>query len=175
MANTEVNTTLFGTDVSYEIDARWLAYWTLLLRLIVGWWFLHAGLGKLFEAGVQYNAQWFVTQEGTVVSPIMNLFADGLLYGVVQFMIPVGQTLIGLGLILGCLLRLASFFGAFLMVFFTTANQGWANGMVNGDLFGLLLFIALIILGAGRVWGLDAYLEQTAFVQNNPWLRYILG
>jgi len=175
MANTEVDTTLFGTDVSYEIDGRWLAYWTLLLRLMVGWWFLHAGTGKLFEAGVQYNAQWFVTQGGTVVSPIMNVFADGMLYGLVQFMIPVGQTMIGLGLILGCLLRLASFFGAFLMVFFTTANQGWANGMVNGDLFGLLLFIALIILGAGRVWGIDAYLERTAFVQNNPWLRYILG
>ncbi|WP_136688189.1 DoxX family protein [Halorhabdus amylolytica] len=173
MANTEVNTTLFGTNVSYEIDGRWLAYWTLLLRLIVGWWFLHAGLDKILNW--PFDASWFVGSEGTVVSPIMAPFSSGIGLEIVNFMVPVGQTLIGLGLIVGCLLRLAAFFGAFLMVFFTTANQDWAHGMVNGDLMGLVLFIALIVLGAGRVWGLDAYIERTALVRNNQWLRYILG
>ncbi|MFB6128987.1 MAG: DoxX family membrane protein [Halorhabdus sp.] len=175
MVNTEVDTTLFGTEVSYELDSRWLAYWTLILRLMVGWWFFHAGFTKILSSGFSYNASWFVAKEGTAVSPIMNLFTSGIPYGLVQFWIPVGETLIGLGLLFGCLLRLASFFGAFLMTFFTAANQGWAHGMVNGDLMGLLLFVALIVLGAGRVWGLDAYIERMYFVQENPWLRYILG
>lgn len=175
MASTKVDTTLFGSNVSYSVDGRWLAYWSFLLRLIVGWWLFHAGIHKLLESGVSYNAKWFVTQEGLVLSPVMNVFSDGLLYGFVQFMVPVGETLIGLGLLVGCLVRLASFFGAFLMIFFVTTNRDWANGFVNGDLMGLLLFATMIVLAAGRIWGIDAYLEQTSVVKNNPWLRYLLG
>ena len=175
MVNTEVDTTLFGTDVSYEIGGRWLAYWTFLLRLMVGWWFFHAGITKLLESGVSYNASWFVAQEDLVLSPIMNLFQSGIPYGIVQFMIPVGETLIGLGLLVGCLVRLASFFGTFLMIFFVTTNRDWAHGLVNSDMMGLLLFVTMIVLAAGRIWGIDAILERTVFVQNNPWMRYLLG
>jgi thiosulfate dehydrogenase [quinone] large subunit len=32
---------------------------------------------------------------------------------------------------------------------------------VNGDLMGLLLFVTVGVLGAGRVLGLDALLERT--------------
>ncbi|WEL16565.1 Thiosulfate dehydrogenase (quinone) large subunit, DoxX family protein [Halorhabdus sp. SVX81] len=170
-----MDTTLFGTDVSYEIDGRWLAYWTFLLRVVVGWWFFHAGITKVLESGVSYNASWFVAQEGLVLSPIMNLFQSGIPYGLVQFWIPVGETLIGLGLLVGCLVRLASFFGAFLMMFFVTTNRGFAHSMVNSDLMGLLLFITLIVLAAGRVWGIDAYLERLDIVQKYPRLRYLLG
>jgi thiosulfate dehydrogenase [quinone] large subunit len=53
-------------------------------------------------------------------------------------MIPVGETLIGLGLIVGGLVRLASFFGGVLMVFFYLGNASWSHGFVNGDLMGLL-------------------------------------
>lgn len=175
MADTDVNTTLFGTNVSYEIGGRWLAYWSFLLRVMVGWWFFHAGVTKLLASGVSYDASFFVAKEGTVLSPIMNLFQSGIPYGIVQFMIPVGETLIGLGLLVGCLVRLASFFGVFLMTFFVTANQDWGHGFVNADLMGLLLFFTIIVLGAGRIWGIDAILEKSLVVQNNPWLRYLLG
>jgi len=33
----------------------------------------------------------------------------------------------------------------------------------------------MIVLGAGRVWGLDAIVEDTAVVKQNPVLRYFLG
>jgi len=61
------------------------------------------------------------------------------------------------------------------MFFFYFGNAGWANGFVNGDLFGLLLFVTIIVFGAGRVFGIDAVLERTAPVRNNQWLRYVLG
>ncbi|MFB6302440.1 MAG: hypothetical protein ABEH78_06220 [Haloferacaceae archaeon] len=94
---------------------------------------------------------------------------------VANVMIPLGETLIGLGLIVGCLVRLASFFGAFLLLFFYFGNAAFDHGYVNGDLFGLLLFVSMIVRGAGRVYGIDAVLERTGVVENHPRLRYLLG
>jgi len=42
-------------------------------------------------------------------------------------------------------------------------------------LMGLVLFVTIIVFGAGRVWGVDSYLETTDLVGNRPWLRYLLG
>jgi thiosulfate dehydrogenase [quinone] large subunit len=39
----------------------------------------------------------------------------------------------------------------------------------------LVYAVFLFGLGAGRIVGVDEYLEATAVVQNNPWLRYLLG
>ena len=86
--------------------------------------------------------------------------------------------LIGLGLLVGALTKLAAFFGAFLMVFFYFINGetgGWAHGVITGDLLGLLIFAMIATLGAGRVLGVDAYLAQTAIVEDHPRLRYLIG
>jgi thiosulfate dehydrogenase [quinone] large subunit len=40
---------------------------------------------------------------------------------------------------------------------------------------GLLLFLTVIVLAAGRYYGLDALIEDTAFVKQHPKLRYLLG
>ena len=89
--------------------------------------------------------------------------------------IPLGELLIGLGLMLGVLVRLASFWGAFLMVFFYLGNADWAHGYVNGDLFGFLMFVLVGTLAAGRIMGLDAMIERLAFVRQHPALKYLLG
>lgn len=39
----------------------------------------------------------------------------------------------------------------------------------------MLLLFGLGAFGAGRTLGLDGRLEQTEFVQNNSWLRYLMG
>ncbi|UHQ95971.1 hypothetical protein HYG82_21065 [Natrinema halophilum] len=90
-------------------------------------------------------------------------------------MIPLGEFLIGLGLILGVLVRLAAFFGGVLMTLFYLGNADWAHGYVNGDLLGLLLFVIIGAFAAGRILGVDAVLEQTEFVQQRPRLRYLFG
>jgi thiosulfate dehydrogenase [quinone] large subunit len=46
------------------------------------------------------------------------------------------------------------------MVFFYLGNADWTHGLVNGDLFGLVLFVTLATFGAGRILGLDAYIEE---------------
>jgi thiosulfate dehydrogenase [quinone] large subunit len=61
------------------------------------------------------------------------------------------------------------------MTFFYLGNADWAHGYVNGDLMGLVLFVTVGVFAAGRIAGVDAYLEQTEFVRNNRVLRYLLG
>ncbi|WP_436903436.1 DoxX family protein [Halovenus halobia] len=174
----QAQTRLLGEERTVVVDKEWLAYWLVVLRFVGGWWLLHAGLDKFmnwpFEAG------WFVggAAQGTSLGPFVTLFSDGALLTFVNIAIPLGQTMIGLGLILGALTRTAAFFGAVLMVFFYFINGetgAWAHGMVTGELLGLLIFAMIATLGAGRVFGVDAYLTETRFVQNHPRLQYLMG
>jgi len=165
---------LFGREWTLDLSAQLTGYWLLFLRLLVGWWFLHEGLNKYVTPG-PFRAGWFLEKTGTIVSPVLNSFAGGGTEAAVNVLVPLGEVLIGLGLVLGCLSRLASFFGAFMMFFFYFGEESWRRGFVNGDLFGLVLFLTIIVFGAGPIWGIDAILERTRFVEERPWLRYLLG
>lgn len=166
--------TVLGRQCTLNLSGTLTGYWIVFLRLLAGWWFLHAGWNKYATPG-EFSAGWFLERTGTVVSPILTAFAGGGTEAFVNSIVPVGELLIGLGLILGLLTRLASVFGAFMMFFFYFGNEAWRRGFVNGDLLGLVLFLTIVVFGAGRVWGVDQYIERTALVQSNPWLRYVLG
>lgn len=174
MSITEINTTVLTDEVTMDLSAPWVAYWVALVRILVGYWFLHAGLTKVLFG---FNAQGYMefASEGAITEPIMQAFASGVLLTITELAVGWGELLIGLGLMVGALVRLASFFGAFLMVFFYATNHAWGHGMANGELWGVLLFMTLGLLGAGRVWGLDEWLEDTEFVKRNDWARYLLG
>ena len=175
---TTVRTRMLGQDVSFGVSQPWLAYWLVIMRLAVGWWLLHAGLDKLMAGS--FDASWFGggAAAGTSLGPVVTMFADGAGLAFTNFMIPVGQFLIGLGLVVGALTRLAAFFGAFLMMFFYFINGetgGWAHGVVTGELLGILIFGMIATLGAGRVLGVDAYLAKTSFFEKHPKLQYLIG
>lgn len=173
-----VDTRLLGREVSFPVAEAWLAYWLVVMRLVVGWWLLHAGLDKFLAW--PFDAGWFVggAAAGTSLGPFVTLFADGALLAFTNVAIPVGQTLIGLGLVFGALTRTAAFFGAFLMTFFYFINGetgGWAHGVVTAELLGIVIFGMIATLGAGRVLGVDAYLVRSSLVENHPRLRYFVG
>ncbi|MFB6101127.1 MAG: DoxX family protein [Haloplanus sp.] len=174
MATKEFHTNVLGDETELDLSGPWIGYWAAFLRLLVGYWFLHAGLTKLLFG---FSAQGYMrfASQGAITEPIMQAFSSGILLTVTEYAVGWGEFLIGVGLILGVLVRLASFFGAVLMFFFYFTNHGWAHGMANGELWGLLMFPTLIVLGAGRVWGLDEWLEDTEFAHNNRWARYLLG
>lgn len=155
----------------------WQRYWIGLIRVLVGWWFLESGLR---QSVTLFNAEGWLTT-GTANAPfwVRGVFlwiADSPeLLALVNLGIPLVEAMIGLALIIGLLTKLAAFGGASLMFFFYFGNAGWQTGFVNADLMGLLLFLTLIVFNAGRVWSLDRYIENTAFVESHPRLRYILG
>ncbi len=173
-----LETELFGRGVSFSVSGTWVAYWLVVLRVVAGWWLLHAGLDKF--ANWPFDAGWFVggAAAGTTLGPVVTLFGDGILLTFTNWAVPIGQVLIGLGLIVGALTRAAAFFGAFLMVFFYFINGetgGWAHGVVTGELLGLLIFGMIATVGAGRVLGIDAYLAESDIVRKYPRLRYLIG
>ena len=154
-----------ANPLEFDLQGTLAGYWVAVLRVVTGYWFLHAGITKFaFIAGEPFSAQGYLVN-APAASPIQGFLVwagqTPWLLEFTNFMIPVGETLIGLGLVAGALVRLASFFGGVLMVFFYLGNASWSHGLVNGDLMGLMLFVTVGILGAGRVLGLDAILEQT--------------
>jgi thiosulfate dehydrogenase [quinone] large subunit len=164
--------------VEFDLNGTLAGYWVAALRIITGYWFLHAGVTKFaFIAGEPFDASgWMLNATGG--SPIHGFFVWAAntpwLLELTNFMIPVGETLIGLGLLVGALVRLAAFFGAVLMTFFYLGNAAWSHGFVNGDLLGLLMFVTIGMLGAGRVLGLDTLLERTN-VGDTRTAKFLLG
>ncbi|SFR74097.1 thiosulfate dehydrogenase [quinone] large subunit [Halogeometricum rufum] len=160
----------------FDLDSPLTAYWLALLRVVTGWWFFHAGVTKLIEDGLAftYGPAYLQQMTGTALGPIPVWMGNNL-GPLIQAGVPLGETLIGLGLMVGALVRLASFFGAVFMTLFWVGNAGFGHGLVNGDLMGLLLFGTMMVLATGRYFGLDAILEQTTLVKRHPKLRYLLG
>jgi thiosulfate dehydrogenase [quinone] large subunit len=93
-------------------------------------------------------------------------------------------TLTGLALILGAFVRFSAFWGAIMMLFY------WAAALEGGILAGLplahgwvvddhivyaVLLFGLGAFGAGRILGVDAYLENMEFVKRNRWMSLVMG
>jgi len=170
----QVNTDVLDDHVSLDSDGPWAGYRLAFTRILVGYWLLHAGLSKLL---VGFSVQGYLqfASVGAISHPVMVAFTSGAGLAFVNSTIPVGEFLIGLGLVVGALVRLASFFGSFLMFFFYFTDHEWAHGFVSSDLVGLLLLITIAVFGAGRVWGLDEWLESMDWAKNSRWARYLLG
>jgi thiosulfate dehydrogenase [quinone] large subunit len=161
-----------------------LSVWFILaLRLMMGIAFFQSGLSKVLSGS--FSAGGYLT--GAVPangSPLAGLFvAMGETPWFVDFVnvaVPWGEVLIGLGLIVGALTRLAAFWGAFMMLMFYFGNWDVAHGYINGDFAYMLVFLSVAAFGAGRIFGLDAKLEQyevdgRPFVERYSWARYLLG
>ncbi|WP_226013473.1 DoxX family protein [Halomicrobium salinisoli] len=161
-----------------------LSVWFILaLRLMMGIAFFQSGIGKVLSG--EFSAGGYLT--GAVPSngsPAADLFvAMGQTEWFVAFVnvaVPWGEVLIGLGLLVGALTRLAAFWGAFMMLLFYLGNWEVSHGYINGDFAYMLVFLAVAAFGAGRILGLDAYIEQyevggQPLVERYPWTRYLLG
>ncbi|WP_284012826.1 DoxX family membrane protein [Halobaculum litoreum] len=162
----------FGFDVGGPLAAAWIA----LLRVVTGWWFFHSGVTKIIEGGLNfgYGPAYLQGMTGTALGPIPVWMGNNLAW-LIKPGVPLFETLIGLALITGAAVRLASVGGAFFMTLFWVGNAGFGHGLVNSDLMGLLLFGTMIVLGAGRYFGIDGVLETTGIVDKYPKLRYLLG
>jgi thiosulfate dehydrogenase [quinone] large subunit len=144
--------------------------------VIAGWWFLNAGLDKVLAEGVTYDTTGWLEMgtQGSVLHPMFEWFALNAAF-VPNLLVPWGQIAIGLGLILGILTRLAAANGMLLATFFYLGNAGWGHGFVTSELFGVMIFGTILVIGAGRVYGGDAYLENLELVEQHPRLRYLMG
>ncbi|MBP1985841.1 DoxX family protein [Halolamina salifodinae] len=161
-----------------------LSVWFILaLRLMMGLAFLQSGADKLLSGSFS-AAGYLQNAPPANGSPAADLFvAMGNTPWFVDFVnvaVPWGEFLIGLGLIVGGFTRLAAFFGAFLMLLFYLGNWEVAHGYINGDFAYMLTFLAVAAFGAGRILGLDQYIEAfeingQPLIERYPWAAYLLG
>jgi uncharacterized membrane protein YphA (DoxX/SURF4 family) len=143
-----------------------------VLRLYLGYSWFTAGFGKLTGGG--FDASGFL--KGAVANPVKG--PDGnMVYGwyvnflesfalpnidVFNFIVPWGETLIGLGLMLGCLTTAAMFFGLVMNFSFFLA------GTVSHNPTDIFLGVIILTAGynAGRI-GLDRwvvpFIRKTVF------------
>lgn len=184
MSSQEVSLKSTFGGMTVEGQLHTLSVWFILaLRLMMGIAFLQAGSSKLLGGGFS-AAGYLANAPAANGSPFADLFISmsqtTWFMEFVNLAVPWGQLLIGLGLLVGCLTRLAAFWGAFMMVMFYFGNWDIAHGYINGDFAYMLVFLSVAAFGAGRILGLDAYIEQydvggQPLIDRYPWMRYLLG
>ncbi|MBX0322523.1 DoxX family membrane protein [Halomicroarcula sp. F13] len=184
-----IDVELFGRKADFAYSEHWIGYAILSLRLTMGWVLLQGGLTKLvtyLDATAENNwtAAGYLANAIPEGNPFTGMFASMAGSPLVDMLVMWGLTLTGIGLIVGAFVRWNAFWAAVMMMMFWAASlQGGlmaglplAHGWVIDDhvVYAALLF-GLGAIGAGRILGLDAYLEQLEVVQNNAWLRALLG
>jgi thiosulfate dehydrogenase [quinone] large subunit len=186
---TRLETDILGQSVTFDYSDRWVGVALLTLRVVMGWTLFQGGVTKLItylDANPDNNwtAAGYLANAIPPGNPFMGLWTSFAGSPLIDALNMWGLTLTGLGLIVGALVRWNAFWGAIMMLFY------WAAALEGGLLAGLplahgwvvddhIVYAALLFglgaFGAGRILGVDAYLEQTNVVRNNPWLRYLLG
>ncbi len=158
------------------------AWFVLALRLMMGYAFLYSGWTKIAEGG--FSAAGYLTNAVPKASPLYGTFQwMGTTAWFADFLavaVPWGELLIGAALLVGAFVRLAAFWGAFMMLMFYFGNWEIEHGIINGDFAYMLVFLAVAAFGAGHILGLDSLIEKyevggKALVERYPALRYILG
>ncbi|MFB6143092.1 MAG: DoxX family membrane protein [Halorientalis sp.] len=185
----QLDAELFGRETSFEYSERWVGYALIALRVTMGWILLQGGITKLItyldaDPANNWTAAGFLQNAIPEGNPFVGLWGAMAGSPLIDALVMWGLTLTGLGLIVGAFVRWNAFWGAVMMLFFWAASlQGGlmaglplAHGWVVDDhlVYAALLF-GLGAIGAGRLLGLDAYLEDLDLVQHNAWLRYLLG
>jgi thiosulfate dehydrogenase [quinone] large subunit len=154
------------------------AWFVLALRLMMGYAFLHSGVDKILSGSFSAGG-YLGNVASTNGNPMEGVFAwmanTPWFLDFVNVAVPWGEALIGIGLLVGGLTRLAAFFGAFMMLMFYFGNWSVSHGYVNGDFAYMLVFLSVAAFGAGRIFGVDQYIEKLDIVEQQPWLRYFLG
>ncbi|OIB58034.1 DoxX family protein [Natrialba sp. SSL1] len=162
------------------------AWFIVALRFVMGGMILFAGLGKFaFISGEAFDASGFLLHGVDPASPVSGLFAamagNAALLEIINVVVPVTQVLIGVALITGAFVRLAALGGAMQMTMFYLGGwEGQWLAAFDYTLIYAIVFLAIAAFGAGRILGLDRYIEQIdvggqALVERFPALRYILG
>jgi len=187
-AKATLETEILGRSVRFDYSEHWIGYSLFLMRLVMGWTLFQGGITKLVTY-LDGNPQNDWTAAGYLMNvpdgnPLMGLWGSMAGNPLIDMLNMWGLTLTGLAIILGAFVRWSAFWGAIMMLFYWLASLTGglmaglpvAHGWVVDDhiVYAVLLF-GLGAFGAGRILGVDAYLEQLEVVRSNPWLKYLLG
>jgi thiosulfate dehydrogenase [quinone] large subunit len=184
-----IHAEILGRDVAFDYSENWVGYSLFFMRVTMGWVLLQGGVTKLVtyldaDPANNWTAEGFLLNAIPAGNPLTGFFAAMGGNPLVDALNMWGLTLTGLALILGAFVRWSAFWGAVMMLFYWLAalqggllaglplEHGW---VVDDHLVYAFLLFGLGAFGAGRILGVDAWLERTSVVENNRWLRLFLG
>ena len=133
----------------------------LVARLYAAQYLLQSGLAKISRGFLQGGAlmlqlerflggtphAWYKAWLVNVVIPHEHVFA---------ILTSLGETLVGVALLLGALTRFSAGVGIFMVGNFLFA-KGWSNPAANLDKAFITLLLVVLIGGAGQYWGVDGW------------------
>lgn len=146
----------------------------VILRVAIGWHFLYEGIAKVLNP-YWSSAGFLLETKGIFKGLATSIVANPGALSFVDFVNKWGLILIGLGLITGCLTRIASISGIvllFLYYIFHPSFIGYAYTtpvegsylIVNKNLIELFALFVLTMFPTGKVIGLD----RLIFIQKKP-------
>lgn len=148
----------------------------IALRLTLGWLFFYAGITKVLESSwsaAEYlnNAKAFTGFYGWLASP-------GIL-PVTSFVNEWGLTLLGVSLILGVGVRLASYLGAAMMILYWLPlglpHPNEHAYVVDDHVIYAAGLLVLAAMRAGRTFGLENWCSRLPICSRYPKLRRLVG
>lgn len=159
--------------------SRW--FWGAA-RLLLGWTFLWAFIDKLMGLGYPTEradawvrggspaATGFLDFESAV--PFERFFRDVLDSAVLDWLFMAGLVLIGLCLLAGVVVRIASWTGAVLLVLlYVSGFPPTHNPVVDGHIVYAVALGGIALSSCGDVLGLGVWWRHTRLVQRFPALR----
>lgn len=129
----------------------------LLLRLGLGVLFFWAGWTKVIDP--KWSAAGYLAGAKTFKA-LFAWFASPGVLPVINFLNEWGLTLIGVALILGISVRLASFFGIILMVLYYLPTFPPPHGWIDEHIVYSLAFLMFIATGAGEWYSLGKWFQN---------------
>lgn len=161
-----------------------------VLRAVVGFGFLFAGLDKFFmwASGTPFTSAgflkfatggaWLGSDPKAIINPThgfwVSLAGNPGLVSIFDTMVVFGECAIGAALILGLATRFAGLCGALMMSLFFVANWSFANGPINEQLVYGVIAGTVAYVGAGA-YALDTAVARLAIMQRIPVVKYALG
>ena len=138
-----------------------------LLRISLGVLFFLAGYTKLVDPA--WSAAGYISGSKALVGFYNWLLQPNILL-VVNFLNEWGLTLIGLALILGIFVRLASFFGIVTMVLYYLPTFPPAHGLVDEHIIYSVSFLVLMAFGAGKILTLNTWVQTRLHPMWHKWV-----
>ena len=169
-----VRISVFAREFTFTFHGIVVAF-TLLLRLLMGWIFLWAGFDKAING---FTAEGFLLHatSGPLKDWFMELGGNATALSVIDPLVTYSQILMGLALVFGAATRLALVPAAVMMFLFYLAQFPPEYDLfVDYYLVYIVVYLMLGALGAGRILGLDRYIEALPVVRRRAWLQYLLG
>ena len=150
--------------------------WLVVLRILIGWFFLYEGLAKILSPN--WTSYGYLMDSKGILSPLFTMIAENpTMMGVTDFINIYGLTIIGLLLILGLFERVGYLGAAILLLLYYLSHPPLINVeyllpsegttlWVDKNLVMLVAVIVLYFFPTSKIIGLDR-----AFLKNRS--RYV--